>query len=160
MPAITVSPSLRVYIRWMIQRDVSEVLQIESASFSSPWTRDDLLWCLRNRNCLGFVAEQGERVVGFMIYELGDEELHILNFAVHPAFRRLGVGKQMVAKLVSKLSSHRRTRLTLDVRESNLPAQLFFSSQGFKALRVLRSFYEDPDSMEDAYSFEYQLAGD
>src|SRR5437588_3551570 len=62
------------------------------------------------------VAEHGEKVVGFMIYELHKNKLHILNFAVHPAWRRMAVGAQMVAKLISKLSSHRRTRITLEVR--------------------------------------------
>src|SRR3954454_18099545 len=104
------------------------------------------------------VAEQGEKVVGFMIYELHKNKLHILNFAVHPSWRRLGVGAQMVAKLISKLSSHRRTRITLEVRETNLPAQLFFRKQEFRALRVLRSFYED--SGEDAFLMQYRLAGD
>ncbi len=104
------------------------------------------------------VAEQGENVVGFMIYELHKNKLHILNFAVHPGYRRLGVGMQMVAKLISKLSSHRRTRITLEVRETNLTAQLFFRTQGFKAVRVLRTFYED--SGEDAYLLQYRLADD
>src|SRR5439155_698350 len=82
--------------------------------------------CLRQRNCIGMVAEQGEKVVGFMIYELHKAKLHILNFAVHPGCRRLGVGAQMVQKLISKLSSHRRTRITLEVRETNLGALLYF----------------------------------
>jgi ribosomal-protein-alanine N-acetyltransferase len=104
------------------------------------------------------VAEQGEKVVGFMIYELHKAKLHILNFAVHPESRRGGVGAQMVAKLISKLSSHRRTRITLEVRETNLTAQLFFKAQEFKAVRVLRSFYED--SGEDAFLMQYRLAED
>ena len=91
-----------------------------------------------------------------MIYELHKSKLHILNFAVSPSFRRLGVGGQMVAKLVSKLSSHRRTKITLEVRETNLPAQLFFRAQGFRAVRVLRAYYED--SGEDAFLMQYQLA--
>ena len=44
----------------------------------------------------------------------------------------------MVHKLVGKLSSHRRTKITLAVRESNLGAQLFFRAQAFQASRVLR----------------------
>lgn len=146
---------IRVHIRWMIRRDMPEVLQIESDSFQFAWTEEDFLRCLRQRNCIGMVAEHGEKVVGFMIYELHKARLHILNFAVNPGWRRLGIGGQMVAKLVSKLSSHRRTRITLEVRESNLPAQLFYSKQGFRALRVLRSFYED--SGEDAYFMEYRF---
>src|SRR5262249_23385369 len=96
--------------------------------------------------------------VGFMIYELHKAKLHILNFAVHPDWRRLGVGSQMVAKLIGKLSSHRRTRITLEVRETNLAAQLFFSKQGFRAIKVLRAYYED--SGEDAFLMQYRFADD
>src|SRR5688572_22543193 len=147
----------RVHIRWMIRRDMPEVLQTEQESFEFSWTEEDFLRCLRQRNCIGMVAEQGEKVVGFMIYELHKSKLHILNFAVHPAHRRHGVGGQMVAKLVSKLSNHRRTRITLAVRERNLAAQLFFRAQGFRAVRVLRSYYED--SGEDAFLMHYAFAG-
>ncbi len=154
----TEKEQLRVHIRWMIRRDMPEVLVAEQASFEYAWTEEDFLRCLRQRNCIGMVAEQGEKVVGFMIYELHKAKLHILNFAVSPTFRRLGVGGQMVAKLISKLSSHRRTRITLEVRETNLPAQLFFRAQGFKAVRVLRAYYED--SGEDAFQMQYRLADD
>src|SRR5260370_32618106 len=127
----TEKEQVRVHIRWMIRRDMPEVLQTEQASFDFAWTEEDFLRCLRQRNCIGMVAEQGEKVGGFMIYELHKAKLHILNLAVHPIHRRLGVGAQMVAKLISKLSSHRRTRITLEVRETNLNAQLFFRAQGF-----------------------------
>ena len=154
----TEKEQVRVHIRWMIRRDMPEVLHTEQESFEFAWTEEDFLRCLRQRNCIGMVAEQGEKVVGFMIYELHKNKLHILNFAVHPSYRRAGVGTQMVAKLISKLSSHRRTRITLEVRETNLGAQLFFRSQEFRALRVLRAFYED--SGEDAYLLQYKLADD
>src|SRR6267378_7874614 len=154
----TEKEQIRVHIRWMIRRDMPEVLQAEQESFEYAWTEEDFLRCLRQRNCIGMVAERGEKVVGFMIYELHKSKLHILNFAVQPAHRRSGVGAQMVAKLISKLSSHRRTRITLEVRETNLVAQLFFRQQGFKAVRVLRGYYED--SGEDAFLMQYQLAGE
>jgi ribosomal-protein-alanine N-acetyltransferase len=64
----------------------------------------------------------------------------------------------MVAKLISKLSSHRRTRISLEVRETNLSAQLFFRRQDFRAVRVLRAFYED--SGEDAFLMEYRFGHD
>ena len=154
----TEKEQVRIHIRWMIRRDMPEVLQTEQASFEFAWTEEDFLRCLRQRNCIGMVAEQGEKVVGFMIYELHKSKLHILNFAVHPGFRRLGVGAQMVAKLISKLSSHRRTRITLEVRETNLAAQLFFRAQDFRAVKVLRTFYED--SGEDAFLMQYRLNDD
>jgi ribosomal-protein-alanine N-acetyltransferase len=149
---------IRVHIRWMIRRDMPEVLQAEHESFEFSWTEEDFLRCLRQRNCIGMVAEQGEKVVGFMIYELHKSKLNILNFAVSPAYRRAGIGAQMVAKLISKLSNHRRTRITLEVRETNLAAQLFFRSQGFRATRVLRAYYED--SGEDAFLMQYRFAND
>ena len=64
----------------------------------------------------------------------------------------------MISKLISKLSGHRRTRITLEVRETNLTAQQFFRSQGFRAVRVLRAYYED--SGEDAYLMQYRFGGD
>src|SRR3989449_9234990 len=122
----TEKAQVRVHIRWMIRRDMAEVLQTEQASFDYAWTEEDFLRCLRQRNCIGMVAECGEKGVGFMIYELHKTKLHILNFAVHPGHRRSGVGAQMVAKLVSKLSSHRRTRITLEARGTHPAAQPFF----------------------------------
>ncbi len=104
------------------------------------------------------VAEHNDRIIGFMIYELHKNRLHVLNFAVAPDHRRTGVGTQMVAKLIGKLSSHRRSKITLAVRERNLPAQLFFRSQDFKAVRVLRNYYED--SGEDAFLMEYRVGGE
>src|SRR3954447_21095751 len=139
----------------MIRRDMPEVLRTEQESFEYSWTEEDFLKCLRQRNCIGMVAELGDKVVGFMIYELHKSKLHVLNFAVHPEYRRLGVGRQMVAKLIGKLSSHRRTRITLAVRETNLAAQLFFKAVEFRALRVMRGYYED--SGEDALPMQFRI---
>src|SRR4029077_14056264 len=83
----TEKEQVRVHIRWMIRRDMPEVLQTEQSSFEFAWTEEDFLRCLRQRNCIGMVAEQGEKVVGFMIYELHKMKLHILNFAVYPSCR-------------------------------------------------------------------------
>src|SRR4051794_17936807 len=148
-------PQTRVHIRWMIRRDMPEVLAIEHASFEYPWCEEEFLRVLRQRNCIGMVAEYGERVVGFMIYELHKAKLHVLDFAVHPEFRRQGVGHQMVAKLVGKLSNHRRIRIALHVRETNLAGQLFCRVEGFRAMEVTREHY--PDTGEDAYFMQYLL---
>lgn len=144
---------LVVHIRWMIRRDRPEVLGIERESFEFPWFEEDFIRCLRQRNCIGMVAEHAEHVVGFMIYELHKTRLHILNFAVSASLRHRSVGTQMIEKLVGKLSSQRRTAIRLEVREANLAAQLFFKSQGFQATNVLHDFYED--STEDAYVMQY-----
>ena len=145
---------LLVHIRWMIRRDMPEVLDIENQNFEFPWCEEDFIRCLRQRNCIGMVAESDERVVGFMIYELHKSRLHVLNFAVSPEFTRRGIGHAMMAKLVNKLSHQRRTAIALEVRETNLEAQLFFRQAGFRAMSVLRDYYED--TPEDAYVMEYQ----
>jgi ribosomal-protein-alanine N-acetyltransferase len=145
---------VRVHIRWMIRRDMPEVLDIEAESFEFPWLEEDFIRCLRQRNCIGMVAEHDDRVVGFMVYELNKTRLHMLNFAVAVDYRRRGVGSQMVAKLIGKLSAQRRTRVVLEVRETNLAAQLFFRENGFRAVSVLRAYYED--TPEDAYLMQYR----
>jgi [ribosomal protein S18]-alanine N-acetyltransferase len=150
--------ALKVHIRWMIRRDMADVLAIETDSFEFPWCENDFLRCLRQRNCIGMVAEYENRVVGFMIYELHKSRLHILNFAVSSRFRRSNVGAQMVKKLIGKLSSQRRNRILLEIRETNLAAQLFFRACGFRAVSVLREFYED--TPEDAYLMQYRFRGD
>jgi len=146
-------PELRVHIRWMIRRDMPEVLEVEQENFEFPWSEDDFVRCLRQRNCIGMVAEHEENVVGFMIYELHKAHLHILNFAVARSLQDQGIGRQMVQKLIGKLSHQRRNRILLEVRETNLSAQLFFRSLNFKATSVLRDFYDD--TTEDAYRMEY-----
>ena len=152
--ATTEADRLRIQLRWMIRRDMPEVLSIEQEAFEFPWSDEDFTRCLRQRNCIGMVAEVGDSVVAFMIYELHRTRLQVLNFAVRRSHRRLAIGTQMMGKLFAKLSLERRDRILLEVRERNLPAQLFFRSLGYRAISVLKDFYED--STEDAYLMQYQ----
>ena len=147
--------ALRVHIRWMIRRDMPEVLAIEHENFEFAWLEDDFIRSLRQRNCIGMIAEHDDRVVGFMIYELHKTRIHVLNFAVAADYQRHGVGSQMLAKLSGKLSPQRRTRIVLEVRETNLPAQLFFRESGFRAVSILKDFYAD--STEDAYLMQFRF---
>jgi ribosomal-protein-alanine N-acetyltransferase len=154
--AVQISGEIRVHIRWLVSRDMEEVLDIEQESFEFPWTEEDYLRCLRSRNCIGMVAEYHDQVAGYMIYELGKNKIQLLNMATAIQFRRCGVATQMIAKLTGKLSQQRRNRITFEIRETNLPAQLFFRSAGFRAIQVLRNFYEH--MQEDAYLMQYRHA--
>jgi ribosomal-protein-alanine N-acetyltransferase len=149
--------TLRVHIRWMIRRDVPEVLAIEGESFEFPWLEDDFIHCLRQRNCIGTVAEYDDRVVGFMVYELMKTRIEVLNFAVAADCRHHSVGRQMIAHLMGKLTRDRRRALMLNVRETNLPAQQFLRACGFRAVAILRKLF---DNNEDAYrmQFRYTMA--
>ncbi len=144
------------HVRWMIRRDMPQVLPIEVASFSpaSAWTEEYFLECLRDRPIIAMVAERGDTILGYVVYQLHDTRIELLNFAVHPAHRRQQVGSALMGKMLYKLCSHTRERLCVDVRESNDAAQLFFRSCGLIAVEIERGAYEDTG--EDAYRFEIQ----
>lgn len=150
---------INVNIRWLIRLDMGEVLKIEHESFEVPWTEKDFMSCLRQGNCIGMVAVCDQKIVGFMLYELHDSHLNILNFAVATDARRQRVGSQMVQKLIEKFVSKmhlKRSAAEVMVRESNLAAQLFFRESGFRAVSVLRGHYDD--TTEDGYVMRYSRA--
>ncbi len=150
-----------VLIRWMIRRDMPEVLDIEHFSADLPWHEADFLDCLRQKNCIGMVAEHQERIVGYMIYELLKNQLRVLNFAVAPWARRQRVGTMMLEKLVNKLAQQRRQEIVLEIRESNMPALMFFKKSGLKAKGVLRDHFLTPQGeTEDAYVMRYYVEHD
>jgi len=148
-------------VRWMIRRDMPEVLEIEQLQFEFPWSEENFISCLRQRNCIGLVADTTDNqseAIGFVVYELQKTRIHILNIAVHPSCCGKGVGKAMVNRLIEKLRENNRTRLLLEVRETNVAAQRFFRRMGFRAVSILRDYYQDTD--EDAYLFQYRFSGD
>jgi ribosomal-protein-alanine N-acetyltransferase len=143
-------------IIWMRQGHIPEVLDIEGLCFEFPWFEEDFRRMLRQRNVVGMVAIQRGYIVGYMLYELHKTRIHVINFAVCPGYRRKGIGRAMAEKLIGKLHPNRRSRVTLEVRETNLNAQLFWKAMGFRAVSVLKNYYEDsPD--EDAFLFQFRL---
>lgn len=147
----TRSTSVATRIRPIEQRDMPQVYGIEAANFPYPWSDLDFVRCLRQRNCSGMVAERGGKVVGFMVYEFHCKRMHLLNLAVHAACHRQGVGSSLIRDLHSHLGNRRKS-LMLECRETNVDAQMFFRAMGFKAIALLKDFYDDrPD--EDAYLF-------
>lgn len=148
-------PRLKVQIRWLIGRDVPEVMAIERESFAYPWTEDELINALRVRNIIGMVAEVKNDVVGYMVYEVTNENLQILSLAVDPAVRCMGVGEQLVAQMKDKLSAQRRSEIFTVVREGNLGAQLFLRAMGFRWTMTVPGCYEI--SEEDGYVMSFCL---
>jgi [ribosomal protein S18]-alanine N-acetyltransferase len=162
----------RVHIRWLIQSDMHQVLAIEHASFEHPWCEEEFSRTLRQRNCIGMVAELSSihdyvpDIAGFMVYEfqhyVGDRRrvktrnIQILDFAVRPGLRRRGAGRQMAAHMKTKCSAT-RPGLAVLVRETDLPAQYFWRAMGFRATLVVRGHYRDTG--EDAYEMFYKQGG-
>jgi [ribosomal protein S18]-alanine N-acetyltransferase len=144
------------HIRWMIRRDMPEVLAIEEACFAwDAWSEETFFSMLRQRNCIAMLAEHEGRIAGYMVYELHKTRIEIVNFAVAPEFRRRGVGRAMIDKLKAKLSSERRTMLAANVGESNIGGHLFLRAMGFMAKGIEHGFYDDG---ADAYRFVFRLA--
>lgn len=144
---------MKTSIRWLIRKDLPSVMKIESDSFEFSWTEDDFISALRQRNVIGMVVEHLDVVIGYMVYELRPKSIALWSLAVHPEFRRRGVGKTLIQKLQSKLKTGRNS-IVLEVRESNTDAHLFLRDQGFFAVGVLREFY--PETREDAYLFRFE----
>ena len=153
-----------VYIRDMNLIDISRVMRIEHASFEFPWTEQEFTKCLKrktiHRNTFGLIAEQKEIVVGYLIYQLHRRRAHVLNVAVKPDSRRGGVCRQLFNTLVLKCGFTECCKtIFMEVRETNLNAQLAFRSLGFKATSVLKDFYNDEHEVqEDAYMMQYKLS--
>lgn len=148
------------HIRGMIRRDLGEIVPIDRDLFDFPWTHQEFIIALRQRNCIGMVAERNEQIVGYMVYELRTTSIHLLNFAVRPRSQRIGVGTEMVDKLKGKLDFQRRYKIVAEVRETNLDAQLFFRSQGFRCTSILHGFYHVEQTQDAAYRMVYSTRND
>lgn len=159
MYAIYPKKEIIINIRGALRKDLPKVLYISAGSFEFPWLDNDFMNCLQQRNCISVVAEIKDAkkysvMVGFMIYEFNKFGIHVLSFAVHPDWRRQGIGTQMINKLIAKLSPQKFKRIILKVAETNLPAQLFLRKCGFRAINVLHKYYYY--TSEDAYIMQYR----
>jgi [ribosomal protein S18]-alanine N-acetyltransferase len=147
-----------VQVRWMIRRDMPEMLATERKCFGDQaWPAEMFLHHLRQRNCIGMVAEVTEthQILGYSLYLVRKGALEIINLAVNPQHHRQGIGTAMMESLKSNLGLHRRRyQLSAWVGDANLGAHLFFRSQGFAAAQIDRGYYSDG---QDAYEFLYDL---
>ena len=142
-------------IRWLIRRDMEAVQAIENASFTHPWSGDEWLENLKERDTIGTVIEDDLRILGYAVYKLGKTKFELLNLAVKPVDRRCGHGRQMIERLIGKLDPQNRTAIECTVTDDNLQAQLFLQACGFKAVRVVKDAWNG----SDAYRFRYRLKG-
>lgn len=141
--------------RWWTRRDFKPALAIEREAFDVPWTHVDFVNCLNSPNTVGMVAERSGTFAGFCIYQMYGHHLHLFSIAVAANQRRSGIGRALVDNLKGKLSLRHRHKISCEVRETNLGAQLFFKSLGFRARFIARNFYDDFD--EDALVVEFAL---
>lgn len=130
----------------------NSVLAIEYGSFEKPLKRKKLLKIMRQN--MTMVAEYKNMPVGFLIYTINDTNVRILRMAVAKNMRRKGIGFKMLAELMSRSAVETRKVVTLYVRETNLPAQLFYRNWGFEAVEIFPDYYKDTG--ESAYLMLYR----
>jgi ribosomal-protein-alanine N-acetyltransferase len=148
---MTTKHKIKVALSKMKERDIPGALLVEEASFEFPWTEEDFVKCLdpKDLNCHGKVFYYEGKIIAFMIYKLEDFHIDLINLAIDPNYRRCGIGSQMIANLIERLTWQRWRRLIVEVRETNLTAQLFFRKNKLRAISTLYNHYEH--TPEDAY---------
>ncbi len=138
------------HLRRMTDADAEQVLRIDCASSTQPWSLEELHHHKSASSCIPMVVEAGETLVGFMLYEVNNGMLRVLKLAVDPQHQRRGIGFLMVEKLLEKLGG-RRESIEMEIRETNVRAQQFLKACGFKATAVLPGWFKTPE--EDAFVF-------
>jgi ribosomal-protein-alanine N-acetyltransferase len=123
--------------------DLDAIMTIENASFSSPWSARFFLQELKVPCARSLLAVEGEKAVGYMIYWLLPSEIDIHNLAVHPAYRRQGIGRALLEAVIEEAKRCRFVGVTLEVRTSNEAAQRLYQSLGFVASGVRKGYYSD-----------------
>lgn len=137
-----------VAIRVMTSKDLPDVEAIERMSFSCPWTRSMFQAELHQPVSIHLVctSQKGE-VVGFLVGRKYPETWHVLDLAVHPEWRRRGIGGKLLDSFLREADAN-LVSVVLEVREANVPARSLYESRGFRSVGVRRGYY--PDTGEDA----------
>jgi ribosomal-protein-alanine N-acetyltransferase len=132
-------------IRRMGEKDLEEVLAIEGASYRVPWSRRAFETEIGARHAFPLVLGQSNHpfVLGYVCSWLTLDECHILNIAIHPSFRRIGLASQLIDHLFETCKGRGIFRYFLEVRETNEVAISLYKKYGFKVCGVRRKYYAD-----------------
>ncbi len=123
-----------VHVRWLIRRDLTEAIEIDYQHSHLSWLEVDFIESMHKRNQIGMVAEQGEKIMGFMSYELHSDHLVLVKIAALPG---TGAFPALMAKLVSKISVDRRPKLLCYVHADDLELQLRLRGAGMACIHQL-----------------------
>lgn len=140
----------------MNSADLDEVMVIERTSYRFPWSTGFFLQELQAACARSIVAETDGRIIGYVLYWLLPGSIDIHNIAVHVDFRRRGLGRRLLEKVVSEARLRSIYQVTLEVRKSNLTAQKLYESVGFVATGIRKGYYSDDG--EDALAMTLDLA--
>lgn len=135
-------------IREMQTGDLDQVVPIEAANFSTPWTGNDFSVYLEREDGLFLVAEEDGKVLGYCGVIMVPPEGDITNVSVSSDSRRKGAGRALVEEMLKRTKEKGVDTLFLEVRKSNEAAITLYRNQGFTEIGVRKNYYEAP--VEDA----------
>lgn len=128
---------------------LSQVMEIEKASFPSPWSRYSFVnEVMKNSFAYYIVAVSDKNVVGYAGMWLILDEAHITSVAVHPHHRGNGIGRALMQEMVRRAAIMGINKMTLEVRPSNTAARHLYATLGFIERGVRKGYYAD--TREDA----------
>ena len=129
---------------------------IERTSFRFPWSSGFFLQELQVACARSILAEIDGQIVGYVLFWLLPGAIDIHNIAVHVDYRRRGIARLLLGKVLAEARNHASLRVMLEVRKSNLPAQKLYQSLGFLTTGVRKGYYSDDG--EDALAMSLELA--
>lgn len=121
------------------KHQLKEIMEIERASFNCPWSEVMFL----SPDEYTILAYRNNKIVGYIVYSTVLDECHILNVAVHPDFRRMGIAQKMLNFLFKEGEKQGIKFYYLEVRVDNIPAVSFYKKNGFKELGLRKGYYND-----------------
>lgn len=143
-----------VTLRKMTAEDLDDILAIEVVSFATPWSKISFINELEKTYGLPLVAMVHEQLVGYIITWFIEDEIHIANIAVHPDFRRQGIGEWMMNEV---MKDHPGIAwVGLEVRRSNIEAITLYEKLGFYQVGIRKNYYAQEG--EDAVMMMKQLS--
>lgn len=144
-----------VEIREMREADLATIVEIENISFSTPWSSYSFKKEIYKPYSIPKVAVINNRIVGYICVERIIDEAHILNLAVHPDFRKMGIGSLLVSNILDELRTTGCRYVYLEVRASNVAAKKLYERFGFEVIGIRKHYYIRPE--EDAYVMMLEL---
>ncbi len=128
---------------------LDDILLMEQQCFSVPWTRDQLAAQMSDSMYIFLAAEdESGRAVGYVGLMHVLDEGYISNVAVSPSRRREGIADMLLTELYARAKAKKLSFLTLEVRESNAPAQSLYKKHGYTEVGMRKGYYSLPK--EDA----------
>lgn len=139
----------------MTAADLDEVMAIERAAFRYPWSSRFFLQELQVQCARSILAEIGGQIVAYVLFWILPGAVDIHNIAVHTGFRRHGIARLLLEQVIHEAEARSLPRVTLEVRQSNIPAQRLYESLGFVMTGVRRGYYSDDG--EDALAMALEV---